>query len=387
MNPLYHCLNYVTSRTVKSDDLREKPAPMSDDIRVLIAEDSPTVRVYLKALIEETPGMRVIGLAHDGEQVVSLVQELKPDVVSMDIRMPRLDGLEATRRIMNVFPTPVVVVSGLLDVDIELSLQALEAGALAVVSKPPDRAHKEFATKRQQLVTTLRAMAGVRVIARRDRLWQAQPTPQRDWRVTPVVERVPVRPFGRRTRPEIVAIGASTGGPSAVHRLLQELPDDFPLPILIVQHMPNEFIGGLARWLDSATDLEVAIASDGMILEQGVVYLAPGTAHLSVQRKGMVLVARLQKEPQGYRYQPSVDVLFESIARACGSAAIGIVLTGMGDDGAAGLLAMREQGAYTVAQDEASSTVFGMPAAAIGRGAAEIVEPLANIAPEIVKLI
>lgn len=352
---------------------------MNDVIRVVIAEDSPTVRMYLKMLIEETPDMRVVGVAHNGEEAVTLVQELRPDVVSMDISMPRVDGLEATRRIMTLCPTPVVVVSGMLDMDIDLSLQALQAGALAVVSKPPDRNNPEFPAKRQQLVTTLRAMSGVRVIARREHLWQAEPV---------VVPALPVvKRAARRSRPELLAIGASTGGPSALHRLLQELPEDFPIPVVIVQHIPHEFIGGLARWLENVTPLEVEVARDGMVLSPGLVVLAPGTAHVLVQRHGMELVVRLLHDQSGYRYQPAVDVLFESVARVCGSAAIGVVLTGMGDDGAVGLLAMRQHGAYTLVQDEASSTVYGMPAAAVARGAAGQIEPLANLAPEIIKLV
>ncbi len=345
------------------------------DIRVLIAEDSPTVRWHLKTLLEEA-GLQVIGMAQDGEQVVSLVQDLKPDVVSMDIRMPRVDGLEATRRIMARTPTPVVIVSGMLDTEIDLSLQALEAGALAVVSKPPDRQNPEFAAKRQQLATMLRAMAGVRVIARREFL---RPF------VLPTGSPPPRAP--RRLTPELIALGASTGGPGALHQLLQMFPAAVPVPMVVVQHMPHEFIGGLVRWLSSNTSLTVQLAQDGMQLLPGEVAIAPGDAHLLVERRGTELIARLMAEKGPYRYQPSVDVLFESVARVCGSAAIGVIMTGMGEDGAAGLLTMRQKGAYTFAQDEASSTVFGMPGAAFARGAVERLEPLANIAPEILKLI
>ncbi|MCU0513102.1 MAG: chemotaxis-specific protein-glutamate methyltransferase CheB [Anaerolineae bacterium] len=351
---------------------------MTDPIRVVIAEDSPTVRAYLHSLMAEVPGLQVIGMADNGEDAVALVQRLRPDVVSMDIRMPRLDGLEATRRIMAACPTPVVIVSGMLELDIALSLQALQAGALAVVARPPDRQHPEFPLKRQQLITTLRAMAGVRVIARRERLWQEMPVT-----VPALAERLPAR----RALPEVLALGASTGGPSALHRILGELPEDFPLPVVIVQHMPHEFIGGLARWLAAAARLPLSVADDTQPLRPGHILLAPGTAHLQVERGPGGLVARLLAEKGSYRYQPAVDVLFESVARACGSAAIGVVLTGMGDDGAAGLLAMRRQGAYTVGQDEASSTVYGMPAAAAARGAVELIEPLGNIAPQILKLV
>jgi two-component system chemotaxis response regulator CheB len=293
----------------------------------------------------------------------------------MDISMPRIDGLEATRRIMAKCPTPVVVVSGMLDVDIQLSLQALQAGALAVVSKPPDR-------KRQQLVTTLRAMSGVRVISRREPRWHEEPEP--------VPEGKPATPAARpqrRSRPEVLVIGASTGGPSALHRILEELPDYFPIPVVIVQHMPHEFIGGLSRWLADAGALDVEVARDGMVLKPGKVVLAPGTAHIKLARHGTDLKVRLVTERGSYRYQPAIDVLFESAARVCGSAAVGVLLTGMGDDGAAGLLEMRQQGAYTLAQDEGSSTVYGMPAAAVARGAVEQVEPLANLAPQIVKVV
>lgn len=348
---------------------------MSDVIRVLIADDSATVRHYLQSLIREANGFEIVGEARDGEEVVQMAQKLRPDVISMDIHMPRQNGLEATREIMGICPTPVVVVSGMLEDDIQLSLQALEAGALAVVSKPPDRANPDFPARRQQLITTLRAMAGVRVISRRDLL-------------TPDYSGVgsSTEPT-RRTRPELVVIGASTGGPSALHRLLQGLPNGFPVPIAIVQHMPHEFIPGLARWLDRSTSLEVKVAEEGMILRRGLVVIAPGNAHLLIARQGTNLVAQLQHAQGGERYQPSVDLLFDSVARVCGSAALGVVLTGMGEDGAEGLLAMRRAGARTLAQDEASSTVFGMPQAALSRGATRRAVSLSDMAVEIVNMV
>lgn len=349
---------------------------MSETIRVLVAEDSPTVRRYLTKLIEETPEMQVVGEARDGEEAVRLVSELRPDVVSMDIKMPLMDGLDATRRIMQVAPTPVVVVSSLLEEDIELSLMALQAGALAVVGKPPDRHHQTFEARREQLIKTLKAMADVRVISRR---------PQRN--IGDVAEVPAVIVPAARQQAEVLVIGASTGGPSALHRLVRSFPQEFDLPIAIVQHMPNEFINGLARWLSSVTRLAVHVASDGLRLSRGMIVIAPGTHHMTLIRRGDGLAIRLIEDAGGHRYQPSVDVLFESAAVTCGTSAIGVILTGMGDDGARGLLAMRQAGAHTLAQDESTSTVFGMPNAAILCGAVEQVQPLPNLATEIVKLI
>jgi two-component system chemotaxis response regulator CheB len=357
---------------------------MSDEIRIVLAEDSLTVRRYLVSLIEETPGMRVIGEARNGVEAVRMVTELKPDVVSMDINMPDLDGLEATRQIMTQCPTPVVVVSGLLDGDVQLSLQALESGALAVVSKPPDRHNPAFDDRRRQLITTLRAMSGVKVIARKAYA-RAGEVVQEAVEVPAVVSPIPSRV--RVARPEIIAIGASTGGPSAMNRLLRDFPPTLPVPIVIVQHMPNEFIPGLARWLASATMLNVQVARDGMLLRPATVVIAPGTAHMLLDRRGSHLAIRLSEEKYNTRYQPSVDVLFESIAQVCGRSAIGIIMTGMGDDGALGLQAMYQAGAFTLAQDESSSTVFGMPRAAIERGVVHYVMPLTNLPSQILKLL
>jgi two-component system chemotaxis response regulator CheB len=188
-------------------------------------------------------------------------------------------------------------------------------------------------------------------------------------------------------KPELVAVGASAGGPSALSTLFKGLTADLPVPLVVVQHMLDEFIPGLARWLSDGSPLPVRVASDGLVLEPGVAYLSPGTAHLTVARRGSnALVASLVQEQGKYRYRPSVDVLFESVAQVCGQTGIGILLTGMGDDGAAGLLAMRESGARTLAQDKASCTVFGMPAAAIDLGAAEQVVPLSRLSRVLLKL-
>jgi two-component system chemotaxis response regulator CheB len=351
---------------------------MPDEIRILLAEDSATVRRYLISIIEETPGMRVVGEARNGDEVIKMVADLQPDVVSMDIKMPEMDGLEATRRIMASNPTPVVVVSGMLEVDVQLSLQALEAGALAVVGKPPDRKNPAYAAKVRELVMTLRAMAGVKVIARR-----AFPRPTDETQESGKSH----EPQPAVVRPEIIAIGASTGGPSALNRLLKGFPADLSVPIVLVQHMPHEFIPGLARWLDNTTPLRFEIARSGLALMPGTVTIAPGTAHLALLRRGNGLVARLLPDDGTRRYVPSVDVLFDSVAKICGGAAIGVVLTGMGDDGAKGLLAMRTKGAYTFVQDEASCTVFGMPRAAIEKQAAQHIESLENLATKITKLI
>ncbi len=345
-------------------------------VRVLLAEDSPTIRFHLTRIINDTPGMRVIGEAKDGLEALALVTLLKPDVVSMDIRMPRIDGLEATRRIMAECPTPVVVVSGLVEQDVELSFQALEAGALAVVEKPPSRDNPTFADKQRQLIKTLIAMSEVSVVRR-------SPYLNSDSEATK--QRPPTRPLS--VKPEIIAIGASAGGPSALSTILSELPISLDVPIVVAQHIPQEFVAGLARWLDKVTPLKVGVTTDGLVLKPGVVNLSLGTAHLTVVRKGNHLVAKLIEDQGAYRYQPSVDVLFKSVAEVCGAAAVGVMLTGMGEDGAAGLLAMRQAGARTLAQDEATSTVFGMPGSAIERGAVEKVLPLKNIAATLMRLL
>lgn len=333
---------------------------------MLIAEDSPTMRHHLVTVINSAPGLRIVAEARSGEEALEMVGDVKPDIISMDIRMPGIDGLEATRRIMAKHPTPVVVVSGLLEQDIDLSFQALQAGALAVVEKPLDRSDPGYATKQRHLINTLVAMARVRVVRRWERLVDTPDGPR---------EAVPPR-----VTPEVIAIGASAGGPSALSILLQTLPEDFPVPVVVTQHMPDEFIAGLARWLNKATPLRVEVAGSGLELQPGVVHLAPGSAHLAVTRQGDRFFTKLIRERGDYPHQPSVDVLFESVARVCGSAAVGIVLTGMGSDGARGLLAMRDQGAMTYAQDEASCTVFGMPGAAIERGAVVRVLSLTNLA-------
>ncbi|MBC8170692.1 MAG: chemotaxis-specific protein-glutamate methyltransferase CheB [Anaerolineae bacterium] len=355
----------------------ENTSPLQRYVRVLIADDSPTVRSHLASLMNNAAGLQVVGEARDGTEVLALVPQLKPDVISMDIHMPRMDGLEATRRIMMENPTPVVIVSGLLENDQELSFQALQAGALAVVEKPPDRNHPGFPDKHRQLLKTLIAMSAVKVIRR-----------GRTGLLTNDITQESVTILNRRIRtfPEIMVIGASTGGPGAINNLLKRLPV-LPIPIVVVQHMADEFINGLARWMGKSSGWSIRVASDGAHLEPGVVHLSPGKAHLLVARQGKQLVARLVNEPGDYRYQPAIDMLFRSVAATCGGAAIGLIMTGMGDDGADGLLAMRIAGARTFAQDHSSSVVFGMPGAAIERGAVEEVLSLEQLPDAITRLL
>jgi len=353
---------------------------MAERIRVVIADDSPTIRHYLKTLLKDMADMEIVGVAQNGEEALAVVSELRPDVITMDINMPKVDGLEATRQIMRECPTPIVVVSGMLEADIQLSLQALEAGALAVIGKPPSRDNPAFPQVFQRLITTLRAMARVSVVARRER-FQSE-TVTFDDTITPLpIKRRPSREI------DVIAIGASTGGPSALYRIMSQLPPTMRIPIVIVQHLPDEFIVGMVRWLQRATHLDVVIAEDGMYVTQGMVILARGNQHMALVKERGRLMIRLIQTQGDYRHQPAVDVLFESVANTCQHRALGIILTGMGDDGASGLKSLRDCGAITIAQDEPSSTVFGMPSAAIEQGGVEIVASLTQIPHKIMKLV
>lgn len=339
-------------------------------IRVVVTEDSAVTRALLTAILEEAPGFELVAAVPDGAAAVGAVARLRPSVVTMDLHMPRLDGVEATRRIMREAPTPIVVVTASSEVDGRMTYDALAAGALSVVARPVGPSDPRFAARRDALITELRLMAGVRVVRRVERAEPRAPTP-------PLAPHRPVRPV------RVVAIAASTGGPAALYRLLSDLPRGFDVPILVVQHMSEGFIGGLARWLSDAAPGPVRIARDGDVLVPGVVLLAPDGAHLRVTADGTV---RLDAGPPIGGHRPAATALFDSVAEAYGDRALGVVLTGMGRDGVDGLARLRATGAVTLAQDAASSAVFGMPGAAVEAGAVERVLALNDLGPTIAAL-
>lgn len=338
-------------------------------INVLVAEDSLTARELIGALLRADPDVTVVGEARDGQEAVDLVARLRPDVVTMDVRMPRLDGFEATKRIMTLSPTPIVVVSADVDVhDVRISMEALHAGALAVLPKPRGPAGPDFAREAAHFTQTVKAMAGVKVVRR----WAARTSP---------VPRAS-RPLAARAR--AVAMAASTGGPAALRQVLGALPRDFAAPILVVQHIAKGFVEGFAAWLDSSSALSVRVARHGESLEPGTAYVAPDDAHLTVTREG--LIALVRGAPLG-GFRPSATALFESVARAYGEQCAAVILTGMGRDGVDGLRAVHVAGGYVLAQDERTSVVWGMPGAALAAGVVDLELPLDAIAPRLREIV
>jgi two-component system chemotaxis response regulator CheB len=339
-------------------------------LNVLVVDDSPTARQLLGRIVESAADMRLVGEARDGREAVTLARDLHPDVILMDLVMPKLDGLEATREIMHTAPTPVVMMSATFDGrEADLAFQAIKAGALTVIPKPTGLRDPNYADQSWQMLSTLRAMAGVHVIHHWKR--PAQPT-----------IRTAALP-SLTAAPELIAIAASTGGPAALSEIFRHLPADFPLPVVVVQHLAPDFYDSLTKWLGKMTHLPVGIPKPGELPRRGYIYLASGYAHLRLNRsRRFELDANLKAT-----YTPSADVLLESVAACFGRHAVGIVLTGMGDDGAHGLRLMKDAGALTIAQDEATSVVFGMPRQAIANGAARQVIALPAIGPALVQLI
>jgi two-component system, chemotaxis family, protein-glutamate methylesterase/glutaminase len=332
-------------------------------IKILIVEDSPTTAEYVKFILQSAGGFEVISIAVDGEQAVAAVARKKPDIVLMDINMPGINGFEATRAIMETNPVPIVIFSASWDPeDVHQTFLAMEAGALAVLEKPSGPGSPGAERMVTELVQTLRLMSEVPVVKRRGK--QREGAAGRE-------DQARIHPAKTFQRVELVAVGASTGGPPVLNTILSNLPGDFTLPILIVQHISAGFLSGLATWLDRSCDLTVKVARHRDRVEAGHVYLAPDNLHMGVTGSGTIALS--DTAPQ-HNIRPAVSYLFRSVALEYHKKAAGILLTGMGKDGAEELGLIKEGGGVTIAQDEGSSVVHGMPGEAIKLGNAAYIQ-------------
>lgn len=334
-------------------------------IRILIADDSPLVRSLLRETVRQADDVEVVGEAADGREAFEMTARLKPDLVLLDLLMPVWDGLKAIEEIMACTPTPVLVLSAATrQSEVDYAFAAVKRGALDVMEKPHLAAspHSEFA---RLLLEKIRLLAGIRVI--HHPRWKA-----------------PAKlPAATRGVPrDVLAIGASTGGPKGVMQIVRSLPADFQGAVFIVQHMPGSFVRGFAQWLNDECALPVRLAAEGDAMAAGQVLVAPGECHMTVQ-EGAV---RLLHQPPVNCCLPSIDVFFESLAQEAGGRAVSVLLSGMGKDGARGLLSLKEEGALTMVQEEASCAVFGMPKAAIGLDAVNAVLALDEICAAVQRL-
>ena len=371
----------------------------SPSIRVLVVDDSVSARSILTLILQSAPDIQVVGEAKDGRSALELAQKLKPDLITMDIYMPVMDGFESTKHIMAQCPTPILVVTASQNLrrDRDRVFESIAMGALDVVGKPRIDTLDAPGQSAAELLQKVRLLSRVKVVTHLAGRWplpseigaRVSEAALREGKPpSPLVARPPTPatplPALAAGRFEVVAIAASTGGPTALRQVLSALPANFPAAVAIVQHIAPGFTRGLVEWLHSFTNLQVQEATPTDWLRPGVALVAPSDAHLVVAPGGPIRL--VDSEPVD-AHRPSANVLFWSLAKSYGAKAIGVVLTGMGRDGAAGLLQMKQAGAVTLAQDEATSAVFGMPKAAISFGAADEVLPIQEIGPRIVQLV
>jgi two-component system chemotaxis response regulator CheB len=328
-------------------------------IKVLIVDDSKVIQEFLAHLLSSDPDLRVVGIANSGYEAIELAMLKKPDVITMDIHMPGMDGYEATRKIMETVPTPIVIVSGSSNKkDITNTFKLFDAGALAVVIRPSGFEHPQFAASRKELIQTVKLMSEVKVVRLFPRSRKEQKKPI-----------VLVQTFENDLkRIQLIAIGASTGGPMALQIILSGLPADLSVPVLIVQHIAKGFVNGFREWLSATSGIKLKIAEDGELISAGIGYIAPDSLQMGICQEGKIVLSDLPPE-NGLR--PSVSYLFRSVAQSFGPNALGVLLTGMGKDGADELKSMKDKGAFTLVQNKESCVVFGMPGEALSIGAAD----------------
>ncbi|MCU7494615.1 MAG: chemotaxis-specific protein-glutamate methyltransferase CheB [Ignavibacteria bacterium] len=325
-------------------------------INVLIADDSPVIQASLENILSSDPLIRVIAKARNGQEAVRLASSTRPDVITMDINMPEMDGLEAVRQIMHTNPVPVIIISGIMDANDPLdTFKALEAGAVTIMNKPRALGSRESMVYAKELIQQVRLLSEIRVIKR----FSAR---------KPAAAAAEQKEIRRNAIPGIIAIAASTGGPMVIQKILSSLPQGFSIPIILIQHIVAGFTVDFARWLGETSRLKVVIPENTEEIAPGICYVAPDGWHVKVRKSRIIFVQDKKRN-----ICPSASVLFESVAEEYGPGAVGIILTGMGNDGAEELKKMKLSGAITIAQDKASSVVFGMPGEAVKIGAASLV--------------
>jgi two-component system chemotaxis response regulator CheB len=350
--------------------------------RVLIVDDSALVRQLLTDILSRDPGIEVLGAAPDPFIAREKIKALKPDVITLDVEMPRMDGLTFLENLMRLHPLPVIMVSSLTEAGAGVTLQALELGAVDFVTKPKVDVASGLHEYAEQLIAKVKGAARARLRPRNGSSGAVNGVDPK-MSADAVLAKKATRP-AYRTTDRLIAIGASTGGTEAIKEVLARMPADAPA-VVITQHIPEAFSGPFAERMNRCSPMSVSEARDGQPIMAGCAYIAPGGRHLLVQRDGAHFRCKLSDGPPVNRHRPSVDVLFRSVAQSAGSNAVGAILTGMGDDGAAGLKEMQDAGSPTMAQDEATSVVWGMPGAAVKLGAAAQVLPLEKIAQELLR--
>ncbi|WP_457668303.1 protein-glutamate methylesterase/protein-glutamine glutaminase [Thiolapillus sp.] len=354
-------------------------------IRVLVIDDSALVRNLLKRILDQDPEIKVVGTAADAYIAREKIKKLHPDVLTLDVEMPKMDGITFLRNLMRLHPMPVIMVSSLTAKGADVTLQALELGAIDFVCKPQGDFSGSLESVSEEIAHKIKTAAKANIHAAGRKRTSAPLTVEEKQTVDAIIP-VKSKRQGVTGLPPLLAIGASTGGTEAIKDVLVELPADMPA-IVITQHIPPGFSTAFAQRMNRLASLTVHEAEEGQQILPGNVYIAPGAQHLLVARNDRGYYCKLSNGPRVNRHKPSVDVLFRSVAQTAGRNATGVILTGMGDDGARSLLEMREAGARTIAQDEESSVVWGMPGAAVKQGAAEQILPLDKIPATLIYLL
>jgi two-component system, chemotaxis family, protein-glutamate methylesterase/glutaminase len=343
--------------------------------KVLIVDDSAYTRQTLKNILQEVSGLEVVGIASDGIDAMAKTLRLKPDIITLDFEMPEMDGFSFLRWLMKERPTPVIMVSS--HADSKTVFKALELGAVDFIAKPTRRASIELQAIGKDLIRKIRGIKNIRldILSKNLELLESEE----------IVEMPEIR--RKQHAIDMVAIGSSTGGPAALQIILTRIPADFEAAIVISQHMPRGFTGPLSERLDKLSQLNIKEAEEGEHIKKGTVYICPGGFHLGISQKKQKLLIALKEGRLTDKYTPSVDYMMTSVAGHYGASSVGVILTGMGNDGKNGMLEINTQGGYTIAESESSAVVFGMPAEAIKNGAVERVLPISEIPSEIIRVV